>query len=66
MPQNGYARRALLSGVAPVLSYSVLERNAPHAIRGYGRESELNDLIGAGVSAAAIWHMRQQLNHHGF
>ncbi|MBL8692393.1 MAG: nicotinate phosphoribosyltransferase [Rhodospirillaceae bacterium] len=47
-------------------SYAVLERNVPEAIRGYRSESELRHLIGPGVSAAAIWHMREQLDRAGF
>ncbi|MGF1625858.1 MAG: nicotinate phosphoribosyltransferase [Alphaproteobacteria bacterium] len=46
-------------------SYAVLERNAPYAIRGYRSESELRHLIGTGVSAAAIWHMREKLDEAG-
>ena len=40
-------------------SYEVLERNAPHAIRGYRTEEELRHLVGTGVTAAAIWQMRR-------
>lgn len=47
-------------------SYAVLERNVPEAIRGYRSESELRHLIGPGVSAAAIWHMREELDRAGF
>jgi nicotinate phosphoribosyltransferase len=47
-------------------SYEVLERNAPGAIRGYRTEAELRHLIGTGVTAAAIWHMREVLNAAGF
>ncbi len=47
-------------------SYAVLERNAPSAIRGYRTEAELRYLVGTGVSAAAIWHMREQLDAAGF
>lgn len=47
-------------------SYAVLERNATDAIRGYRSESELRHLIGPGVSAAAIWHMREELDRAGF
>lgn len=47
-------------------SYAVLERNVPEAIRGYRSEPELRHLIGPGVSAAAIWHMREQLDRAGF
>ena len=47
-------------------SYAVLERHAPEAIRGYRTESELSYLIGRGVSAAAIWHVRSCLDQAGF
>ncbi|MEZ5667442.1 MAG: nicotinate phosphoribosyltransferase [Alphaproteobacteria bacterium] len=53
-------------GLDTQASYAVLERNAPDAIRGYRSESELRHLIGTGVSAAAIWHMREQLNQAGW
>jgi nicotinate phosphoribosyltransferase len=44
----------------------VLDRNVPRAIRGYRTEEELRDLVGPGVSAAAIWHMRERLDEAGF
>jgi len=44
----------------------VLERHVPEAIRGYRNEVELRYLVGAGVSAAAIWHMREVLDSAGF
>ncbi len=47
-------------------SYAVLERNVPEATRGYRSEAELRHLIGPGVSAAAIWHVREQLDRAGF
>ena len=47
-------------------SYAVLERNAPLSLRGYRTEQELRYLTGTGVSAAAIWHMREELNRAGF
>ena len=47
-------------------SYAVLDRNVPGAIRGYRSDHELKYLMGTGVSAAAIWHMREQLNKVGF
>ena len=47
-------------------AYAVLERRAPKAIRGYRTESELRYLVGTGVSAAAIWHMREKLDEAGF
>jgi nicotinate phosphoribosyltransferase len=47
-------------------SYEVLERHAPQAIRGYRTEAELRYLVGTGVTAAALWQMRQVLNEAGF
>ncbi|MDF1750063.1 MAG: nicotinate phosphoribosyltransferase [Alphaproteobacteria bacterium] len=55
-----------LEGLDPANSYAVLDRNAPRSIRGYRNEGELRHLIGPGVSAAAVWHMREALNHAGF
>jgi nicotinate phosphoribosyltransferase len=46
-------------------SYEVLERHAPQSIRGYRTEEELRYLVGTGVSAAAIWHLRQALDAAG-
>ncbi|MDX1737986.1 MAG: nicotinate phosphoribosyltransferase [Alphaproteobacteria bacterium] len=53
-------------GLDPAASYAVLERNAAHAIRGYRTEAELRHLIGPGVSAAGIWHLRESLDNAGF
>ena len=47
-------------------AYTVLDRNAPDAIRGYRTDNELRHLIGPGVSAAAIWRFREALNEAGF
>ncbi|MGQ0665107.1 MAG: nicotinate phosphoribosyltransferase [Pseudomonadota bacterium] len=47
-------------------SYAALERHAPHAIRGYRTETELRHLVGTGVSAAAIWRLRESLDAAGF
>lgn len=55
-----------IEGLDTQSSYDVLDRNAPEAIRGYRTETELRHLIGTGVSAAAIWHMRESLDHAGF
>ncbi|WP_366654809.1 nicotinate phosphoribosyltransferase [Fodinicurvata sp. EGI_FJ10296] len=55
-----------LEGLDPPSSYAVLERYVPAAIRGYRDESELRYLIGTGVSAAAIHHLREQLDKAGF
>ena len=55
-----------LEGLDPAASYAVLERHVPEAIRGYRNEVELRYLVGAGVSAAAIWHLREALDGAGF
>lgn len=55
-----------VEGLGPQRSYEVLDRNAPGAIRAYRTETELRYLIGTGVSAAALWHMRENLNDAGF
>ena len=46
-------------------SYEVLERHSPQSIRGYRTEEELRHLVGTGVSAAAIWHLRRALDEAG-
>ena len=53
-------------GLDPAASYAVLDRNTPEAIRGYRTESELRHLIGPGVSVAATWHLRENLDEAGF
>lgn len=55
-----------LEGLDPQESYAVLERHAPTALRRYRSQSELRYLIGTGVSAAAIWRMREALDQAGF
>ena len=55
-----------VEGLDPPTSYAVLERHVPEAIRGYREETELRYLIGTGVSAAAIHHMRDRLDAAGF
>ena len=55
-----------LDGLDPAESYAVLERHAPGAIRRYRNETELRHLVGTGVSAAAIWRMREALAEAGF
>ena len=55
-----------LEGLDPAESYAVLERRAPGAIRRYRSETELRYLVGTGVSAAAIWRMRDALDEAGF
>ena len=55
-----------VEGLDTQSSYAVLERNVPQALRGYRTEDELRLLLGTGVSAAAVWHMREQLDKNGF
>ncbi len=55
-----------LEGLDPAESYAVLERHAPGAIRRYRSDTELRYLVGTGVSAAAIWRMREALDEAGF
>src|ERR1700683_3170381 len=43
-------------------SYAILEAHAPQSIRGYRTEADLRDLVGTGVSAAALWKLRLVLN----
>ncbi len=55
-----------LEGLDPAESYAVLERHSPGTIRRYRSETELRHLVGTGVSAAAIWRMREALDQAGF
>ena len=55
-----------LEGLDPAESYAVLERHVPGAIRRYRSETELRYLVGTGVSAAAVWRMREALDEAGF
>ena len=54
-----------LEGLDPATSYAVMERHVPGALRHYRDETELRHLIGPGVSAAAIWRMREALDEAG-
>jgi nicotinate phosphoribosyltransferase len=55
-----------VEGLDPAASYAVLDRHAPNAVRQYRTEHELRWLVGTGVSAAAIFHVRQALDDAGF
>ena len=55
-----------IEGLDPAASYAVLERHVPDVVRGYRSEAQLAYLVGAGVSAAAIWRMREVLDKEGF
>jgi nicotinate phosphoribosyltransferase len=55
-----------IEGLDPAESYAVLERHAPAAIRRYRSSEELRHLVGTGVSAAAVWRLREALDDAGF
>ena len=55
-----------MQGLDTQSSYAVLDRHVPEAIRGYRTEQELRQLMGTGVTAAAVWHMRDSLDDAGF
>ncbi len=55
-----------VEGLDPARSYAVLEKHVPKAVRQYRTEDELRWLVGTGVSAAAIFHMRDELDAAGF
>jgi nicotinate phosphoribosyltransferase len=54
-----------VEGLDTQASYEVIDRNAPAAIRQFRTENELKHLVGTGVSAAAIWHLRETLDRAG-
>ncbi|HYI81913.1 MAG TPA: nicotinate phosphoribosyltransferase [Acetobacteraceae bacterium] len=55
-----------IEGLDPAESYAALERHVPGAIRRYRSDAELRYLVGTGVSAAAVWRMREALDDAGF
>lgn len=55
-----------VEGLDMARSYAVLERHKPEAIRQYRTDAELHWLVGTGVSAAAIYHLREALDEAGF
>jgi nicotinate phosphoribosyltransferase len=55
-----------VEGLDTAKSYAVLDRNWPEAIRTYRTETELRWLVGTGVTAAAIYHLRESLDEAGF
>ena len=55
-----------IEGLDPQHSYEVLQHHDPYAVKQYRNEQELRWLVGTGVSAAAICHMRQILDAAGF
>jgi nicotinate phosphoribosyltransferase len=55
-----------VEGLDTAASYAVLDRHWPDAIRTYRTETELRWLVGTGVTAAAIYHLRETLDEAGF
>jgi len=55
-----------IEGLDTQAAYAVLERHVPRAVRQYRNEEELRWLVGTGVSAAAIFHLRDALDGAGF
>ncbi len=55
-----------VEGLDTARSYAVLERHTPEGVRHYRTERELHWLVGTGVSAAAIYHLRDNLDDNGF
>jgi len=55
-----------VEGLDTAASYAVLERHVPRATRQYRTEDELRWLVGTGVTAAAIFHLRHALDEAGF
>jgi nicotinate phosphoribosyltransferase len=55
-----------VEGLDTAASYAVLERFVPQAIRTYRTDEELRWLTGTGVTAAAIYHLRERLDAEGF
>jgi nicotinate phosphoribosyltransferase len=55
-----------VEGLDTASSYAVLEAHARDAIRTYRSDTELRWLVGTGVTAAAIYHVREQLDEAGF
>ncbi len=55
-----------VEGLDTAASYAVLERHVPRGLRSYRTDTALHWLVGTGVTAAAIYHLRQNLDDHGY
>ncbi len=55
-----------VEGLDPERSYEVLQRHDAFAVKQYRNENELRWLLGTGVSAAAICHVRQTMDNAGY
>ena len=54
-----------VEGLDTAASYAVLERHVPKGLRSYRTDTALNWLVGTGVSAAAVYHLRERLDGNG-
>jgi len=55
-----------VEGLDTAASYAVRDRRAPEGVRTYRTETELRWLVGTGVTAAAVFHLREKLDEAGF
>ena len=55
-----------VEGLDTATSYDILEQQVPEATRTYRTETELRWLVGTGVTAAALYHLRAKLDVAGF
>ena len=55
-----------VEGLDIAASYAVLERHVPRATRQYRTEDELRWLVGTGVTAAAVFRLREALDQADF
>ena len=55
-----------MEALDPQKCYDILDHYAPQSVRGYYSLEELAYLTGPGVSAAAVWTLREKLNDAGF
>ena len=55
-----------VEGLDTATSYDILEQQVPEATRTYRTETELRWLVGTGVTAAALYHLRANLDAAGF
>ena len=55
-----------VEGLDTARSYAILERHVPEGVRHYRTEDELRWLVGTGVTAAAVYHLRENLDARGY
>ncbi len=55
-----------VEGLDTAVSYATLERHVPRGLRRYRTDIALNWLVGTGVTAAAVYHLRKNLDDHGY